>query len=413
MKDLCIAIIGLGQRGSYVLEKLLLPFFKEVRIASVCDVYADRAEAARDLCVADGRTAPLVTTDFREALTGVDAVLIYTAWDSHKEIAVEAMKRGIAVGCEVGCEYSLENCWELVRVQEETGVPYMFMENCCYAHEELYVTKMAREGVFGQIVHCEGAYGHDLRKEVATGINNRHYRFRNYTNRNCENYPTHELGPIAKLLGINRGNRILTVSSFASKAASMKEYVREHAEELNLTDEVVNAEFKQADIVKTILTCAGGETIALTLDTTLPRLYSRDFTVLGTRGRYMQVNNSVMIDGVHKHSPTAMDMWEFSESIFNNGAEYEKQYQPEIWKSVTPEMLAAGHGGMDYFTHKAFFDALRSGEAMPIDVYDAATWMAVSVLSEQSIRQGGAPQLMPDFTGGKWMSRPCEDVVEL
>lgn len=415
MKELSVAVIGLGARGYGVLDYLLVPCFKDVRIAAVCDVYEDRVKKGQERCVADGRPEPFGSTDYREVLKqpDLDAVLIYTSWDSHAEIAIAAMKAGVAVGSEVGCEYSLENCWDLVRTQEETGVSYMFLENCCYSREELYVTAMARKGVFGEIVHCEGAYGHDLRSEVAGGIQNRHYRFRNYVNRNCENYPTHELGPIAKLLGINRGNRILTVSSFASKAAGMKAYVKDHAERLSLPDEVVGAEWKQGDIIKTILTCAGGETIVLTLDTTLPRLYSRDFTVLGTHGRYNQVTNSVVLNETHDQIENAAEAVDFTRAVFNNGADYEKDYLPKLWRDVTPEMLKAGHGGMDYFAHKAFFDALRDGSPMPIDVYDGATWMAVSVLSEQSIAMGGVPQAMPDFTGGAWLSRPLCDVTEL
>ena len=236
MKELSIAVIGLGARGYGVLDYLLVPCFKDVRIAAVCDVYEDRVKQGQERCVADGRPEPFGSTNYHEVLEqpGLDAVLIYTSWDSHAEIALAAMRKGIAVGSEVGGEYSLKNCWELVRTQEETGTPYMFLENCCYNHEELYVTAMARKGVFGEIVHCEGAYGHDLRDEVAQGIQNRHYRFRNYVNRNCENYPTHELGPIAKLLGINRGNRILTVAAIASKAAGMKTYVKDNAERLEL-----------------------------------------------------------------------------------------------------------------------------------------------------------------------------------
>ena len=408
MKELKVAMIGLGERGYGILDYLLVPCFKDVNIAVVCDLYEDRVVRAQERCVADGREKPLGTTDYREVLQcpDLDAVLIYTAWEAHTEIAVAAMRAGIPVGSEVGCEYSLEACWELVHTQEQTGTPYMFLENCCYNNEELYATAMVRRGMFGEIVHCEGAYGHDLRSEVANGLKNRHYRFRNYTTRNCDNYPTHELGPIAKLLGITRGNRILTVSSFASKAAGMKAYVKENADKLELSDEVRNAEFTQADIVKTILTCSGGETIVLTLDTTLPRLYSRHFTVMGTAGRYQQETNTVITNETHDQTTDI-------KNVVDNGKQYEQEYLPKIWKEVTPEMLAAGHGGMDYFTHKAFFDAVRDGAPMPIDVYDGATWMAVSVLSEQSIKMGGMPQEMPDFTSGKWQTRPLQDVVDL
>ncbi len=399
-------VIGLGERGYFLLKNVLLKN-TDLNIIAVCDLYEDRIEQALK-SVADVGQSAKGFTDYKEALTtdGVDAVFIFSDWSTHTEIAVYAMKKGIAVASEVGCEYSLENCFELVRTQEQTGTPYMFVENCCWGKSELLATAMARKGKFGTIVHCSGSYSHDLRNEIAYGHVNRHYRFDNYLKRCCDNYPTHDLGPIAKLLDINRGNRILTVSSFASKAVSLKEYVKERED---ATEEMKNADFKQGDIITTILTCANGETIMLRLDTTLPRSYTRDFTIRGTKGMYMQDTNTVFLDGEQEYfEPT-----KYYENNLNNGVNYEKDFLPNLWKNISPEAMAAGHGGMDWFAYKAFTDALKTGSEMPIDVYDAATWQAVSVLSEISIQQGGAPQTMPDFTNGKWFKRPRKDVCDL
>ena len=399
-------VIGLGQRGYSLLCGVLLKN-AELNIIAVCDLYEDRVSQGIEAVKAAGQSAKGFT-DYKEALEldGVDAVFIFSDWSTHTEIAVYAMKKGIAVASEVGSEYSLENCFELVRVQEETGTPYMFMENCCWGKSELLATAMARKNLFGTIVHCSGSYSHDLRSEIAYGHVNRHYRFDNYLKRCCDNYPTHDLGPIAKLLDINRGNKILTVSSFASKAVGLKEYVKECQD---ATEEMKNADFKQGDIITTILTCANGETIMLRLDTTLPRSYTRDFTVRGTKGMYMQDTNTVFLDG---DKESYWDMYTYYEDNLNNGAKYE-EYLPDIWKNISEEEKKAGHGGMDWFAYKAFTDALKTGSEMPVDVYDAATWQAVSVLSEISINQGGAPQTMPDFTNGKWFKRPRKDVCDL
>lgn len=399
-------VVGLGNRGYSLICDVLLKN-SDVEIVSVCDVYEDRIEHAAEAIKKCG-IVPKCFTDYKEALseTDLDAVFVFTDWSTHTEIAVYAMKRGIAVASEVGCEYSLDNCYRLVKTQEETGTPYMFMENCCFGKDELLATSMARKNVFGTIVHCSGAYTHDLRNEVSYGHVNRHYRFDNYLNRSCDNYPTHDFGPIAKLLDINRGNRIMTVSSFASKSAGLKEYIKSRSD---ATDEMKNAEFAQGDIVTTVLTCANGETVLLRLDTTLPTSYTRDFTVRGTNGSYRQDTNTVFIDGDAEYfEPT-----EYYKNELNNAAELENEYLPDIWKNVTPEALAAGHGGMDWFAYKSFTDSLINGDEMPIDVYDAATWQAISVLSEMSIKQGGAPQTMPDFTNGKWIKRPRKDVCKL
>ncbi len=412
MQILRLGLAGLGQRGLWVLRALLLGM-EDVSIQAVCDVYPDRVAAASQAVEQAGKPAPAGYQDYRAMLDRepLDAVLIFTGWESHIPIALYAMERGIAVGSEVGGAYSLEDCFRLVETQERTGTPYMFLENCCFGREELLATAMTRAGLFGTVVHCQGAYAHDLREEIAYGIENRHYRYRNYQNRNLENYPTHALGPIAKLLGINRGNRIVSLVSVASKAEGLAQYIENESKKGPLPASLQDISFKQGDIVTTILTCANGETITLRLDTTLPRFYARDFTVRGTKGFYEQNANLVFLEGVHQE-----EFWTSADSyrtLLNNAKAYEEQYLPRLWKEVTPQMLAAGHGGMDYFCYRSFLDALQKHTPMPIDVYDGAVWMAVSALSEISVAQGGTPQSMPDFTGGRWYQRPVQDVTEL
>jgi hypothetical protein len=275
----------------------------------------------------------------------------------------------------------------------------MFMENCCFNNFELLTTALVRAGKLGTIVHCHGAYSHDLRDEITGGNVNRHYRLRNYLNRNCENYPTHALGPIAKILNINRGNRMLSLVSVASKSAGLEEFTYTDA---CPDPSLKGTKFKQGDIVSTIITCAGGETITLTLDTSLPKYYSREFTVRGTRGLANGEAKMIMIEGecnTHKFFENIQNMDNYSE------------YLPDVWRNITPEALAAGHGGMDYIEFKEFFAAIREGREMPVDVYDAAAWMCITALSEASIAQGGAPQSIPDFTEGKWLLREPKDVL--
>lgn len=399
-------VVGLGHRGMNLLTKILLPN-KKFNIIAVSDAYEDRVKEGVDQVRAAGGEAKGFT-DFKEALNvkGLDAVFIFTGWEGHTEVALYAMEKGIAIGSEVGCEYTLENCFELVRMQEKTGTPYMFMENCCWGKNELMATSMARHGLFGTIVHCSGAYAHDLRNEVSYGLKNRHYRFRNYQNRCCDNYPTHELGPISKLLDINRGNRILTVSSFASKAAGLEEYIKTLDD---ASEEMKNARFKQGDIINTVLTCANGETILMRLDTTLPIAYNREFTVRGTKGMYTQTTNTAFFNDTAEH----IVLHDFLKENLFNGESYEQDYLPDFWKNLTPEAKEAGHGGIDWFCYNAFADALEAKAPMPVDIYDAATWQAVSVLSEMSINLGGMPQALPDFTFGQWFKRPRLDVCEL
>ncbi|MDR2617865.1 MAG: Gfo/Idh/MocA family oxidoreductase, partial [Treponema sp.] len=257
-----IGIIGLGGRGTGLMEACILPR-EDVRVAAVCDPYEDRRLNAAAIVEKRGG-APLVTGDYREVLSmkNLDAVLISSSWTPHIEIACAAMKAGVYTAVEVGGSYSLDDSWRLVRVYEETGAPCMLMENCCFGRYELMVLNMVRQGIFGEIVHCQGGYHHDLRGEISMGRENRHYRFDNYRLRNCENYPTHELGPIAKVLDINRGNRMVKLNSVASRASGLHEYILAREGQ---GSEKAKINFAQGDVVTTVITCARGETIVLTL----------------------------------------------------------------------------------------------------------------------------------------------------
>ena len=406
MKDIKIVVCGCGQRGRTLTEHVLTRI-KGIEIAGLCDTgFIERAEGVKNTIKKEFNIDTKVYTDYKLMFDEVkpDAVFVATGWEYHVEVATYAMRKGIAVAMEVGGAYSVDDCYELINTYEETKTPFMFMENCCYNRDELLATSVARKGLLGEIVYCHGAYGHDLRDEVSYGKINGHYRFNNYLNRNCDNYPTHDLGPIAKLLNINRGNRMVSLTSMASKAAGLRDYINEKED----LAELKGVEFKQGDIVRTLIKCENGELISLTLDTTLPRFYSREFTVRGTKGMYMQDNDMMLIEGEYNENVSQLD---FFKQNHNSAKKYEK-YLPEFWKNVPQEILDAGHGGMDYFLFVAFFDALRNGTEMPIDVYDAASWMCITYLTEISIKNGGALVEIPDFTNGAYKTRKPKDVVE-
>ncbi len=392
-----IAVVGLGQRGQGLLAGSVIPASQDygIEIAMLYDFYEDRIEEGIGRVFDATGKKPVAAKSYQEILDNpeITAVIISTAWEAHIPLSIAAMKAGKVVGMEVGGAYTIEDCWKLIDTYEETGVPCMLLENCCYGKYESMAMHMARMGVLGEIVHCSGGYHHDLRDEIAGGEENRHYRLRNYINRNCENYPTHELGPIAKILDINNGNRMVTLSATASCAKGLHEYVISHD---GPESPLANVEFAQGDIITTVIKCAKGQTIVLTLDTTLPRAYSRAFTVRGTKGAYLGDTNQVFLAGKHEEYH-----WKESE-LWNNAKEYEEEFIHPLWKDYDPK---GGHGGMDYLVISAFFDSLINGVEPPIDVYDAAAYMGITALSEESILKGGAVVTIPDFTRGKWYMR--------
>ena len=398
MRDIRIGVIGLGARGAGLLRDVILPL-KAGEVTAVCDVYLDRAERGKDEVIQQQGTEPAVYTDYHDVIAdeNVNTVIIMTSWDAHINIAIDAMNAGKIVGMEVGGAYSINECWQLVETYERTKTPFMFLENCVFGRRELLILNMVEQGVLGKIVHCAGGYQHDLRAEIAFGKENRHYRLRNYLKRNCENYPTHELGPIARILNINHGNRMLTISSTASKAEGLHDYIVANKPE---DEELINAEFMQGDIVTSVIKCASGETITLTLDTTLPRYYSRNFTVRGTKGMYEEATDSIFID---RAEDTEKD-FKWRETEVGNVERYFEKYEHPIWKKYMEDGVKGSHDGMDWLEFQLFFDSIKNDKPMPVDVYDAASWMAISVLSEYSVAHGGTPVEIPDFTKGAWLN---------
>ena len=406
MKEIKLAMIGCGMRGKNILKDAILPL-KMATVFALCDVRAEHLSEAADMVEKDTGVRPVEYTDYMDAINNeeVNTVIVSTGWEAHNEIAIAAMKAGKAVGLEVGGAYDIQPCWDLVNTYEETKTPFMFLENCCYGKRELMGLNMARKGFFGTIVHCAGSYRHDLRDSLYQNSINGRYRLKNYLNRNGDTYPTHDLGPIAMVLNLNRGNRMLTMSSFASKACGVRDYVARKYPE---NEKMKNVQLKHGDIVHTMIQCSNGETILLSLDTTLPTYYSRNFTIRGTYASYEE-----MTDSIYEDTPECYeDRHGWARKRSGSADNFETEYQHPIWKKFIEKNVTDGHGGMDYLIFGDFFRCLLEDKPMPIDVYDAASWMAITALSEQSILHGGAPMDIPDFTRGKWHLRKNEFAIE-
>ncbi|MBQ8351452.1 MAG: Gfo/Idh/MocA family oxidoreductase [Clostridia bacterium] len=389
-----IGYVGLGRRGMAMLRACFSQM-PDVEIPIICDLYDDRLEEGCRVLKEAGKPAPVMTHDYDELVANqdIDAVVIMTGWHEHVEMAEKAMLAGKYTGVEVGCAFDLSECYRLIDVYEKTGSPLMMLENCCYGRDEMMALRLVREGLFGDVVHCDGGYHHNLPEcelFLNMGKEPLHYRLASYISRNCEQYPTHELGPIAKLLGINRGNRMLTLSSFASKSGGLKQAARDI---LGEDSPYAKIDYRQGDIITTVITCAGGETIHLCLDTTLPRpYYSRNFTVRGTRGMYTEERHVVFLEGMQ-------------EPVENNLEEMHEKYDHPLHREYESHGTKGGHGGIDWLVSRAFVESVKNGTNTPIDAYDTVSWMAIGPLSEMSIARGGAPVDIPDFTRGKWINR--------
>ena len=398
MSKVGIGIIGLGPRAETLLASLKA-MTDVMSITAICDLKQERIDLLRTRIGEAGMPAAKEYFDYRELIAdpAVDAVLIPTSWNSHLQIAEECLAHGKYAGIEVGGAASLDELWQLVRSAEKTGVSCMMLENCCYGRNELMVLNMVRQGLFGELIHCECGYEHDLSEmawqtpDKERAIHNRH--------RNGDLYPTHGLGPIAKMLRINRGNRFLTISSTASKARGFSAAARAHG---------IDVVYNQGDMVTSVIRCANGETIMLRHCISLPRPYSRDGRVQGTKGIWLEDAKGIFVEGISKTEELIDPAGNpYIEHSWSQVSEFYEKYDHPIWKEFRKNQVG-GHGGMDYLVLSAFVEAVQKRQPTPIDVYDVAAWMSVTALSEQSVALGGQPQAFPDFTNGKWISREPE-----
>lgn len=395
-KEVDIGFIGISGRGSSMLDLLLQ--VEGVRVPAVCDKVVERAENGIEIVnKRTGNAYPVhAYIDYKELLKNekLDAVMICTTWITHARIAIDAMRAGCNVAFEVGGASSIEECWQLVRTSEDTGKFCMLLENCCYDRNEMALFNMIKMGLFGEITHMEGGYRHDLREEICMGRENIHGRLFNFMHRNGELYPTHQLGPISKALGINRGNRFLTLVSMSSKSRGLNEWIKSRKGE---DYDIANYAFNQGDVTTTIIKCANGETITLTHDCSTPRPYSRNYVIEGTKGIYSENNGEC--GGLY------LDSFSDGEPHWREFKDYREKYEHPLWQAYEKGGIKAGHGGMDYLVLSAFVESLLLEAKPPIDVYDTASWMAITCLSEQSAAMGGMPVPVPDFTNGMWIDR--------
>jgi len=391
-----LGVTGLGNRGSHLLERCL--GMDDVAVPAVCDVQERHCRTAREAAAEHGRPEPegYERHDRLVERADLDGVIVASPWRYHVPMAITAMEAGLFPAMDVGPAGSVEECRELVRTAERTGRHCMLLENCCYRRHSMAVLEMVRDGLFGDLSHCECGYCHDLRGRLNTGQETgrdrgggRDFRGIHHEKRNGDLYPTHGVGPMAKCLEINRGNRFVSLTATASAARGLSDWAERNLDADHPSREI---EWAHGDVVTTVVKCAGGETLTISHDVNLPRPdNSKRYVVRGTRAIWQHEREAIHVDD---RSPD--HEWESDE-------EYFEEYEHPTWEAYRDRGVESGHGGSDYLVLRAYVDALRHGERPPIDVYDAATWMALSPLSEQSIARGSAPVSVPDFTNGTWM----------
>ena len=397
-----VGVVGLGDRGSGAVQRLT--YIEGVEIKALGDLRAVATEGSQKYLARIGRPAAQEFNGDENIwkklmeLPDLDLIYICTPWVWHTPMAVYAMEQGKHVVCEVPIARTIDEAWQLVETSERTKKHCMMLENCCYDFFELLTLNMARQGMFGEIIHGEGAYIHNLmgynfKKPIddrqTDGAYTGMWRLKENATRNGNLYPTHGLGPVCQTLNINRGDRMEYLTSVSTGDFSMA--IRE--KELVADDQFFapwkDSKFRgnlNTTIVKTTL----GKTIMIQHDVSSEQPYSRIHLVKGADGMAVKYPNQMIALG---------ERWANDEEM----KALEEKYTPEIVRRVG-EMAkkVGGHGGMDFIMDWRMIDCLRNGLPLDQDVYDGVTWSAVAPLSEWSVANRSQSIDVPDFTGGSW-----------
>ena len=392
-----LGLIGVGGRGASLLHTLLR--FPGVLVPAVGDLLPDRAaRAARMIQEADRgpvRSYAGSESAWEElvARTDLDAVIVATPWEWHTRMAVAAMRAGKHPGVEVPAAITLEECHELVRTSEATGIPCTMLENVCYYETALTLLRMIRQGCFGTVQHCEAGYQHDCRSLMFEPDGGLTWRGRHVAALDGNLYPTHPIGPVAQWMNINRGDRFVSLTSLSTPAEALRHFA---ATRFGANHPAARRDYALGDVNTTLLRTDGGRTVTLYFNLLTHRPYDLIFRLEGVRGIYLGTNDSVCLEG----SEAPAHQWE-------PFAPYRERYAHPLWASLGPQARqSGGHDGAEYLMFHDFLKAVRTRTPAPQNVGDAATWSAVFPLSIASVAAGGRPVEFPDFTAGKWRTNP-------
>ena len=395
-----VGFVGVGGMGGAHVRNFL--GLEGIEIVALCDIDSARNEEVSSWVTDDGRALPAMygrhETDFVRMCETEDLDLVFTAtpWEWHVPVCVSAMENGKHAATEVPATYTMDDCWRLVEYAEKYRKHCVMMENCNYDRPEMMVFHMARSGLFGDILHAECGYLHDLREikfsEVGEGL----WRRAHSMVRDGNLYPTHGLGPVANVMDINRGDQFEYLVSMSSPSQGLQEWAMANYPENHLKR---RERYVLGDVNTTMIKTVRGRTIYLSHDTNLPRPYSRIHMVQGTKGLFQGYPHRVHIEGL---SPG--HEWQ-------DWMDLRDKYDHPLWKDLEEQSEGAGHGGMDFIEDYRLVKCLREGKPTDMNVYDAAAMSVITPLSEWSVANRSRPIDVPDFTRGRWAQWPKLEIL--
>lgn len=397
-----VGFIGLGMRGPGAVERFI--HIPGTKIVALCDLLPENVAKCQKMLEKAGLPAAAEYTDAEDAWKelcerdDIDLVYIATDWKHHARMGVYAMEQGKHTAIEVPSAMTLDEIWSLIDTSERTRKHCMQLENCVYDFFEMNTLNMAQQGLFGEVLHVEGSYIHNLKDFWPYYWNNWRLDY-NHENRG-DVYATHGMGPACQLLDMHRGDRMTTLVAMDTKAVCAPDYIEQ-------TTGVRPDDFKNGDHTMTMIRTANGKTIHIQHDVVTPRPYSRMYQLTGTKG----FANKYPVQG-YALEPEQIALSEMPdhENLSSHGflspeqqAELTEKYMHPIIREVGDfARKVGGHGGMDFIMDYRMIYCLRNGLPLDMDVYDMAEWCCLAPLTALSIENDSAPVEVPDFTRGAW-----------
>lgn len=393
-----VGFIGVGQRGYGHVKRM--SHIEGAEIVAICDNHQEVLERSAKFLTDNGHKQPALYGNgeyaYREMLgrQDIDIVIISTPWKWHAPMAIESMESGKHAFVEVPLATTVEEMWDIVNTAERTQKNCMMMENVNYGRDELMVLNMVRQGLFGELLHGEAAYIHELRwqmKELETKTGS--WRTGWHAKRNGNLYPTHGLGPVSQYMNINRGDRFDYLTSMSSPALGRALYAKK---EFSADHQRNQLNYINGDISTTLIKTVQGRTIMVQHDTTTPRPYSRHNLIQGTNGVFAGFPNRIALE---EGGSGNFHEWDYDMQSWYN------KYDHPLWVKMGKEAERnGGHGGMDFLMFWRMIYCLRNGEPLDQDVYDGAAWSVISPLSAESLNNRAKSVDVPDFTRGAWQT---------
>lgn len=312
-------------------------------------------------------------TDFYELIKddNIDAVHINTPIHEHAPMSVAALKAGKHVASTVPMATTIDECWEIVDAQKESGRNYMMMETSIYSREFLYVKELRETGKLGKIQFLRAAHHQEMAGWPGywEGLPPMHYA-------------THVVSPCLAMAQKNAEY----VSCLGSGRID-EELIKKYGSPFAI--ETAHIKMKDSDL------CAE---VTRSLFNTA-REYVESFDVYGSKISFewqlMEEMEPVIHIGEEAEHVTVPDYAHLlPEPIqkFTTEGVYDSDEHQHL--SFTQ---GSGHGGSHpHMAHEFVMSIIEARDAFP-NVFESANWTSVGILAHESAMKGGQTVNLPDY----------------